>query len=295
MKKTFLKYIAALLLFGSNGIVASHISLTSYQIVFMRTGIGSVLLVLLFVLSQRKTAILKNKMDVMYIALSGVAMGFSWIFLYEAYSQVGVGVSSLLYYCGPVIVMILSPLLFKERLTAQKIIGFIIVLTGIFFVNGNMAKESVNVNGLICGGIAAVMYSLMVIFNKYAEKIAGIEKSMLQLLASFLTVALFTCAKGGLTMCISTCDWIWVLILGLINTGMGCYLYFSSIGALPVQTVAICGYLEPLSAVVLSVLILNEVLLPVQIAGAVLIVCGALIGENVCCKMKKLRLKKHNV
>jgi len=46
MKRAYSKYIAALLLFGSNGIVASHISLSSYEIVFTRTLIGSLFLIL---------------------------------------------------------------------------------------------------------------------------------------------------------------------------------------------------------------------------------------------------------
>ncbi|MBQ8748040.1 MAG: DMT family transporter, partial [Clostridia bacterium] len=65
----------------------------------------------------------------------------------------------------------------------------------------------------------------------------------------------------------------------LLNTGIGCYFYFSSIGKLPVQTVAICGYLEPLSAVVFSVIFLKETMLPIQIIGAVLIIGGAMLGE----------------
>ena len=69
-------------------------------------------------------------------------------------------------------------------------------------------------------------------------------------------------------------------IFGLLNTGIGCYFYFSSIGNLPVQTVAICGYLEPLSAVFFSVLLLGERLLPSQILGAILILGGAVFGEQ---------------
>lgn len=70
-----------------------------------------------------------------------------------------------------------------------------------------------------------------------------------------------------------------LLILGFINTGIGCYFYFSSISNLPVQSVAICGYLEPLSAVLLSVLVLRETMLPMQIIGTVLIIGGAVWGE----------------
>ena len=69
------------------------------------------------------------------------------------------------------------------------------------------------------------------------------------------------------------------MFLGLINTGVGCYLYFSSIGGLPAQTVAVCGYLEPLSAVAFSVVLLGEVLMPIQLVGMILIIGGAAAGE----------------
>ena len=80
-------------------------------------------------------------------------------------------------------------------------------------------------------------------------------------------------------MQIDTQSIIPILVLGFLNTGIGCYFYFLSIGKLPVQTVAICGYLEPLSAVVFSVIFLKETMLPIQIFGAVLIIGGAILGE----------------
>jgi drug/metabolite transporter (DMT)-like permease len=70
-----------------------------------------------------------------------------------------------------------------------------------------------------------------------------------------------------------------ILFLGVVNTGIGCYLYFSSIQKLPAQSVAICGYLEPLSALVFSALLLQERLTLIQIAGAILILSGSIFGE----------------
>lgn len=64
-----------------------------------------------------------------------------------------------------------------------------------------------------------------------------------------------------------------------MNTGVGCGLYFSTIGRLPAQSVAVCGYLEPLFAVMLSALLLHETMTPLQIAGAALIIGGAVYGE----------------
>ncbi len=281
MKKSYIKYIIATLLFGSNGIVASNISLHSYQIVFLRTLLGSIFLIVIFFSSKRKITANVHITDLVYIGISGMAMGASWILLYEAYRQIGVSISSLLYYCGPVIVMILSPLLFKERLTAPKVIGFLLVLVGIFLVNGYSA-DTLNIFGVALGLLSAVMYSVMVMANKKAENIIGMENSLLQLTTAFLTVAIFVFCKNGITFpTIRVNDIIWISVLGLVNTGLGCYFYFSSIGNLPVQSVAVLGYIEPLSAVIFSVVILGEVILPLQIVGAVLIIGGAVIGELI--------------
>jgi drug/metabolite transporter (DMT)-like permease len=96
--KAAFKYIAALLLFGSNGIVASYISLSSYEIVFTRTLIGALFLVLIFVSSKQKVRFWRNKPHFLYLVISGAAMGASWVFLFEAYAQIGVSIATLAYY-----------------------------------------------------------------------------------------------------------------------------------------------------------------------------------------------------
>lgn len=279
MKQAYTKYIIALLLFGSNGIVASFINMSSHKIVFFRTMLGSLFLLAIFILGKGEFTFYKHRKHFICLIVSGIAMGTSWMLLYEAYARIGVGVASLLYYCGPVIVMVLSPLIFKEKLTTHKIMGFLIVLCGVFLVNGNALSENTNTLGILCGLFSAIMYSLMVIFNKKAADISGLENAMLQLFVSFITVATYTGFKQGLIMDISSVSIFPVFILGLLNTGIGCYFYFSSIGNLPVQSVAVCGYLEPLSAVLLSWLLLRETMLPMQIIGAVLILSGAVFGE----------------
>lgn len=280
MRRSYYKYISALLLFGSNGIVASFIALNSYEIVLLRTLIGSILLMVLFALNNGKLTFFRHKKSLLCLAVSGISMGASWMFLYEAYVRIGVSIASLLYYCGPVIVMALSPLLFKEKLTILKIAGFLSVLCGVVFINGNALTGDSDHFGILCGLLSAVMYSFMVIFNKKSENITGLENATLQLFISFLTVAVFVGFKQGFVMDIPATGLLPLFILGLLNTGVGCYFYFTSIGNLPVQTVAICGYLEPLSAVLFSVIFLNETMLPLQIIGTALILGGALLSEN---------------
>ena len=278
MKRDFCKYILALVLFGSNGVVASRIALSSYEIVLLCTGIGSALLMALFLLRGGKFHFWQHKREFAFLTASGIAMGVSWMFLYEAYQRIGVSLSSLLYYCGPVIVMALSPLLFREKLTAAKIVSFLVVAMGVVAVNGGVEGGIQDHWGLFCGAMSALMYAAMVICSKKTVHITGMENSALQLLVSFLTAAVFMGLRQGLSLAVPAGNWPWILLLGLMNTGFGCYCYFSSIGSLPVQTVAICGYLEPLSAVVFSVVLLHETMMPLQALGAAAVVGGAIVG-----------------
>lgn len=277
--KSALKYITALLLFGSNGIVASHITLSSYEIVFTRTLIGALFLVFIFIFSKQEKRFWKNKTHSLYLLISGVAMGASWMFLFEAYRQIGVSVATLAYYCGPVIVMIFSQIIFNERITIIKVIGFFTVIAGMVFVNQQAFLQGQLSWGLGFGILSAVMYAFMVIFNKKATSITDLENPMWQLTASFVTVAIFLVFRQGFSIYIEPKNLIPVLLLGVVNTGIGCYFYFSSIGDLPVQTVAILGYLEPLSALFFSAALLGESLGFLQLIGAVLILGGAAFGE----------------
>lgn len=279
MKKSFFTYIAGLLLFGSNGVIASYIALTSYEIVLLRTLLGGALLTVLFFLFGHKLTAFQHRKDLCYIALSGVAMAADWLLLFEAYAQISVSLGMLINYCGPVIVMALSPVVFKERVTWPKLTALALALTGIFLISGQSVLDGIDLWGLVCAGLSAVAYCAMVIFNKKSKQVTGLENAMLQLLFALVTVAVFVGCKQGFSMTIAAGDWLPILTLGLVNTGLGCYCYFSSIGALSVQTVAVCGYLEPVSAVVFSALILGETMLPLQLLGAVLIIGGAVFGE----------------
>ena len=282
MERKFLgNYLFSLLLFGSNGIVANHIHLHSTQIVLLRTLIGCAFLFSLYIFNGGHFSLKGKQKALGFLLLSGIATGASWMFLYEAYAQIGVSIASLLYYCGPVIVMVLSPLLFREVLSFRKLIGFGVVLLGICLLNGTASGSGKNSFGILCGLLSAITYALMVICNKKAAEITGLENASLQLFFAFLTVLLFVGTKPSLLSPIPFGDILPILLLGICNTGIGCYLYFSSIGKIPAQTVAICGYLEPLSAVVLSVLFLQEPLRPLQILGGFLILGGALFGERI--------------
>ena len=258
MKRGYFMYIAALCLFGSNGVVALNIALESYQIVMLRTLIASVFLCLAYFVSGGRMRALEYKKDMACIAVSGAAMGISWIFLFEAYVLAGVSIPTLAYYCGPVIVMALSPFIFGEKIT---------------ILSGGISR------GLFYGLAAALMYSFMVIFNKKAKNITRLENSAMQMCVACAVSTVYAVGKG-LPSAAGVIEF---------NTGVGCYLYFTSIQKLPAASVAVCGYLEPLSALLFSAVMLNEKLSYAQLLGAALIIGGAAMGELLGAGLKNRR------
>lgn len=280
MKKALGKYIFSLLLFGTNGIVAGKIALDSYEIVLTRSFLGAAFLAAVLLFTRRggvKTAPTSKK-SFLLVAVSGVAMGASWMLLYEAYANVGVSVATLIYYVGPVLVMASAPLFFRERMIPARLLGFGAVLIGMYLVNMRELTAGGVSWGFVCAAFSAVLYAVMVIFNKQAEGITGLKNAVLQLVFGFAVVAVFTFFKQGIALDIPAQSVPAIILLG-INTGFGCYLYFSALPHLPAQSVAICGYLEPVSAVAFAAIFLREQLEIVQLAGMVLILGGAAFAE----------------
>lgn len=278
---SYLKFILSLLIFGTNGTISHYISLSSYEIIFFRTLIGGSALLFALLLLKKPFPLKDNKKDIFYIILSGASMGISWTFLFEAYHQLGVSIAALFYACGPVLIMLLSPWLFNEKMTRLKAFGFIMVFVGILLINGNAFTGFGNLRGIIAGILSALFYATMVIFNKKAKNISGIQNTSLLLVVSFIIIASFIFTTKGPYIHVQANEWLPILALGLINTALACYLYFSAMSELPVQSVAVLGYLEPLSAIVFSVLFLDENLLPLQIFGGTLILLGAMICEGI--------------
>ena len=264
---------------SSNGIVASFINLTSIEIVFIRTSIGSIILIIVSLLHKEKFLCLRNKHDALFLILSGLALGGGWIFLFEAYKIIGVSISTLLYYLGPIIAMLLSPLFFDEKLTKEKILGALVVFTGVILINKNISGDITKLHGLFCGFMAGVLYAVMVILNKKVKHASGIENTTCQLVSSFFLVSIFMLFTTGINIKVSGREWIPVLWIGILNTGLTCYFYYSTITKLPMSTVAILSYLDPVSAVILSALILHETLSPIQIIGVFMVIGGAAFSQ----------------
>lgn len=281
MNRDYQKYLGSLLLFGSNGIVASAIDLPSAEIVVLRSSLGAALLCALLLVGRKGLTLHKSPRDLLLVAGSGAALGVCWVFVYMAYREVGVGITSLLYALGPVLVMAASPLLFGERLTLPACACFGVVVFGALLANGPVAAGANGMRGIAHGLAAAVAYAMMIVLCKKARTGSGLECSAVQLVSASAASIVAVAVQGIELVPISVASIAPALMLGLVNTGIGCYLYFSAITRLPAQTVAACDYVEPLTAVLLSAAMLGESMAPSQLLGAALVIAGAVSCEFV--------------
>ncbi len=284
------RYGAALLIFGTNGLLASSIDLPSPEIVLWRTLLGCA--VLLGCARALRLAIPRGR-DLAFIAASGAAMGVSWAFQYEAYKTVGVGLSSLIYCLGPVLVMAIAPVALREKPSAAHIAGLAVVLTGVVLVNGGAVASGASAWGLACALFTVAAYVAMVMCSKRASESHGIAGAAVQMAAA-CAVSAAVCAAGQVTGGFSlaipvAADIPAIAVLGLVNGGLCCYWYFDSINKLPAATVAVCDYLEPASSLAFSTAFLGERLAPTQILGALLILFGAIGSEALAARIQKSR------
>ncbi len=282
MRKYKLGLILTMLMWGSLGIFVRYIDFTSSQIALFRAVIGSLFLLLFSILSKEKISKESIKQNLGFLVVGSVCLGLNWIFLFESYNYTTISVATICYYLAPIIVMLMSPILFKERLTLTKILCIIAALVGMIFIV-ELNKESIssnNIVGILYGLSAAVFYAGVVISNKYLKNISGKESSIIQLSISsiFLIIYVFLTDRINLNS-ISFNSVTLLLILGIVHTGIAYLIYFSVIQKLDSQTVALYSYIDPISAIIFSSLLLSEKMSLYQILGGILIIGSTLVNE----------------
>lgn len=280
MKNAYIKFILAAVIFGTNGIIASHIPLSSYEIVLTRTVLGGFFLLILAT-ARREWGSLRraSRTSLVWLVLSGLFLSGNWLFLYEAYQHIGVSLATLMCYCGPILIMILSYFVFHEPFTVPKVSAMIIVTVGILCINGADVQAHGLSWGLVCGFLSAVCFALLVIAMKKVSGIGGILSPACQLLVASLVVAAVTLSMPTAPISLDMTHIACMVCLGIVNTGLGYYLYFSGVQRLSAQSVSICGYMEPLTALALSAILLDESLTLLQWIGAACILGGVALSE----------------
>lgn len=283
MNKARGQLVISMSIFGTLAIFVRNISVSSGELALYRAILAAILIGGYLFFSKDKLNLSGIKKELILLLFSGMAMGFNWILLFEAYKYTSVSAATLSYYFAPIIVTVVCPFLFHEKLTKKQILCFVMSTLGVFLITGipdfqNMGRDTI---GILFGLSAAVFYATVILLNKFIKNVAGIHRTFLQFLAAIVTLIPYVAFTGGFHLnALDSKGWVNLLIVGLIHTGITYCLYFSSLKELPGQEAAILSYVDPLMAVIISVAILGESISIPQILGGVLILGFAIWNEK---------------
>ncbi len=294
VSKAKIELASAFLIWGTVGIFVKFIPLNSGIVAFDRSIVGMLFLLLVKLCMKSKIDFKNLKGSLLPLCINGALLGLNWILLFESYNYTTVAISTICYNLGPMIVVLVSPLVFRERLTFVKIICVLFALFGVVCVSGVFESGVIGKSslfGVLLGVSAAVVYAITVIVNKRVDKVDPMDKAITQFASSTVVMfvyCLFTTKADELKFDLTTV--ILLLVVGVLHTGVAYTIYFKSLPFVTSQNVAIFAYIDPVVAVVLSAALLHEQLTAFTVIGAVLVIASALFSE-LYDNRKKNRIK----
>lgn len=276
-----LRNITAMLIFGTIGLFVKNIELSSSEIALTRGFIGGVTLILATIFLKKKISFEAIKNNLYLLIFSGLAVGLNWIFLFQGYKYTSISNATLSYYFAPVFVTILAPFILKEKLTLSKFLCVLMALVGMFCIVGvDGINGGSDLIGIAYGLLAAGFYASVILMNKFLKEIDSIEITVIQLISATITLLPYILYVEGLgILSVPSVSIPYILILGIVHTGIAYLLYFSSLQGLKGQTIAVLSYIDPVFAIIISAVILKEQLGFLQIIGGILILGSSFLSE----------------
>ena len=283
-KSAIIKLSLAMLIFGSIGVFRRYIPLSSAWMACVRGVIGTVFLLVVVAASKKRVDQKAVRRNLLPLLISGTAIGINWILLFEAYRYTTVAIATLCYYMAPVIVIILAPILLKEKMTVKKSVCAAVAIIGMLLVSGIFdggATAGGSGKGIFFGLGAACFYATAMLTNKFIKDISAYDKTIVQLGVAATVVLPYSLITGGVQEFtnLTVPQVLLLLAVGIVHTGIASWLYFGSMDKLSGQTIAVYSYIDPAFAVVLSVAVLGENPGVLGIIGAVLILGSTLLSE----------------
>ncbi|KGR76380.1 DMT family transporter [Ureibacillus sinduriensis] len=288
--KSKIQFILSMIIFATIGLVVRYIDLSSSERALLSSFLGCIFLLIIFFIMKKKISWNIVKSNALFLILSGIALGGNWIFLYQSYDYTTIANATLGYYFAPVFVMILSPIVLREQLSIKKMVCIGIAIIGMLMIVGEgvSASKSNDILGLSFGLIAAAFYAALLLLNKFIKDMGKLELTIIQLGTTTLLLMPYVFLTEGFGIFeVSSSSIPFILILGIINTGIGFWLFFSGMEGLKGQSIAMLSYVDPFVAILISAIILQEQMTIVQILGGLL-----LLGSTLVSEIKSIRFSK---
>lgn len=277
-----IKLVVVMLLWGSIGLFSRFIPLSPIQLAFWRAILA---LPVLAIMIPRTTRLRKlNRKSVLIYMISGGLIGLAWTALFYGYSHTSIATAVIIYNMCPVYVMILAPFVLHEQRSRIHSIVIAFSLVGLLFIVGTSNFDGGNLLGVLMSGISGMIYAVIVLVNrKIKVKIESNTATFIQMSGAAIVLVPFVWSSGPIEslIALNPLAILLTLILGIIHTGLAYSLYFSTYHHMKSIDIVTFSYLEPVFALVVSIIFLSEHLTMTQVVGASLILGSTIIGENV--------------
>jgi drug/metabolite transporter (DMT)-like permease len=264
--------IIAAVLWSLAGIFAKQIHVMSAQsIIFYRVLFAfAIFFIFIFISGNLKMIELKDKK--IYLLLFGILQVGTMLTFFISILQGSVSIAVLLLYTAPVYITILSPWLLQERSTKKGIIALILSLIGILLIVDPQNLDFTQYPAGILAGIASgIIYAFQIMTSKYAS---STYSGYAQAFWSFPVAILILLPVGIVPFEIVLDNLVYLILLSIFPTILAISLYFNGLKKVKTHSASILGLIEPVSAVILSVLILHEQISILEMIGGALILAG---------------------
>ena len=279
-----IKFIFSVVLFGTLTVILYYLNMPPVITVFFRGSLGFLTVIVVMLAMGKRPDLKAIKSNLLWLLISGVALGINWVFLFSAYNYVGVAVATLINYMAPMIAIFLSAFIYKEKISFAKLICIAVTFIGVIFASGIFGKkvDFFDPIGILIAGIATLSFVVIIFCNKKFKDISFYDKTTFQLGTSAVVVLPFAINNfGNMENAFDLKAIVLIAIVGIVQTGIAYCFYFDGIGKLPIQTSSILGYIEPALAVILSMTGLKRPISAIGIVGAILVIGGAIASEIV--------------
>lgn len=295
-QKALIQLILAMSIFGTLGLLRRCLPLPSGLLALCRGALGSLFLLAVQLIRKKKPAWAEIRENRVRLLASGAALGIDWILLFEAYRYTTVATATLCYYMAPVLVILISPLVLKEKITWKKGICAAVSTAGMVLASGVLQtgfSGAGECKGIGIGFLAAVLYASYILINRKLVSVPSFDRAIIQLGTAavvLLPYNLLTVDWGSVTLDIDM--GLLIIIAGIVHTGIAYGLYLDAMSFLPSQTIALMSYVDPMVAVCVSAVVLRETKDAFTVIGAVLLLGSMFAGELTAVPFRNLPKKR---
>ena len=244
----------------------------AFVVSFYRGAIGLLFVFVWLILRPRGSG-LANRRLWFWSAVAGLGVAGNFSFYFLSIAEGSVAVAATLMYCAPVFVYLLSFGLKFESPTPLKWAAIGVVILGIVLLTRIYDVDAGGVTpvGVGAGLLAGLFYAVFIFGFKYAAR-HGSPQAILVIAFSVLVTLLIWPGDIDQTVAVlSTPDWPLFVTLGVLGAGLSFMFYIVGLNYTAPTVASIVAMIEPVTASLFGVVVLDERLVALQILGMALI------------------------